>query len=110
MATTSRGLVTGPGRPSGSDVDNDPDLRASAPPAQALAWIWAYAIASGLVAFGITQIIAVLDVPRGWRDPLQLSAIPAVAVVAGLACNSALTRVRSAIACRLTARSVRLRK
>ena len=67
-------------------------------PRGAFALIWAYALASGLVAYGLTEVIAALTKPSYVRVPLQWATMPTVAVVAGLACESTLTRLRSLLA------------
>jgi hypothetical protein len=82
-----------------SDADEDRAGRSITPPV-AFASIWAYALASGFVALGITQATAVFVHPRSLRLPLQWATILVVALTAGLVCESALTRVRSLIALR----------
>jgi hypothetical protein len=69
----------------------------STPPRLALVSMWAFALASGLVAFGLTEVIGALVAERSVRVSLQFATIPAVAVVAGLTCEGTLMRVRSAI-------------
>jgi hypothetical protein len=69
----------------------------STPPHVVLVSIWAFALVSGLVAFGLTEVIGALVAQRSVRGSLQLATIPVVAIVAGLACESTLTRVLSAI-------------
>jgi len=61
---------------------------------RAVASVWVYALASGFVALGLTEVIAALTDPGEMRSSLQWATIPVVAVVAGLACESTLTRVR----------------
>lgn len=72
------------------------DSRSTAPHV-VLVSIGAFALASGFLAFGLTEVIGALVVQRSVRGSLQLATIPAVAIVAGLACGSTLTRVLSAI-------------
>jgi len=59
--------------------------------------IWAVALASGLVALGLTEAISALAVQRSMRVFLQIATILVISVVAGLVCESTLMRVRSAI-------------
>jgi hypothetical protein len=77
---------------SGTGVDGR-----SMPPHVAFVSMWAFALASGLVAFGLTEVIGALVAERSVRVSLQFATIPAVAVVAGLTCEGTLMRVRSAI-------------
>jgi hypothetical protein len=90
-------LETGAGRlPTGAGSDGEDDscgTYARAP----LASIWAVALASGFVALGLTEVIAALVAPRSLRVCLQITTISAVSIVAGIACESTLLRVRSAI-------------
>ena len=58
--------------------------------------IWAYALVSGLLAFGLIKIIALLAHSNAVPLVLQLTIMLVVAVVAGLACLGVLTRVRYA--------------
>ena len=60
--------------------------------AAAFVSIWAYAIAAGFVALGISH--AVIHA-RYLRVPLQWATIPMVALLAGLACENVLARVYS---------------
>lgn len=46
--------------------------------------VWVYALASGLLAYGVAEIIAAITQPNGLRLTLQMATIPAVAVPAGL--------------------------
>jgi hypothetical protein len=62
-------------------------------PTVAFVSIWVYALAAGFVALGISHGIPAIIHPRYLRVPLQWATIPAVAVLAGLAGGSALTRV-----------------
>jgi hypothetical protein len=62
--------------------------------------IWAYALASGLIAFGLTEIIAAIVRPGSLRLSLQMAAIPVVAGTAGIACERTLTALRSLVASR----------
>jgi hypothetical protein len=64
----------------------------------AFASIWAYALASGLVAVGVSEVIASLTPPSRLRTSLQLATIPVVAVLAGLGCQRALVRLRAFVA------------
>jgi hypothetical protein len=65
------------------------------------ALIWAYALAAGLIAFGLTEIVAAIVQPGSLRLSLQLAAIPVVAVAAGVACERTLTALRSLVANRV---------
>jgi len=60
-------------------------------PAVAFASIWAYALAVGFVALGITHGLSAV-IPRYLRVPLQWATIATVALLAGLACESVLAR------------------
>jgi hypothetical protein len=62
--------------------------------------IWVYALAAGLVALGLTEVIAALTQPSAARSSLQLATMLIVAVVAGLACERTLTSLRSVFAFR----------
>ena len=66
-------------------------------PRVAFVSMWAFALASGLVALGLTDAIGVLVTQRSVRVPLQFATIPTVAIVAGLDCEGTLMRVRSVI-------------
>lgn len=59
--------------------------------------IWAFALVSGLVAFGLIEVFGAFITQRNIRVSLQLTTIPAVSIVAGLACESRLMRARSAM-------------
>lgn len=59
-----------------------------------VASIWAYALTSGFVALGITQLIGLFVHPRSARLGVQCATIIVVALLAGLGCDSALARVR----------------
>lgn len=65
-----------------------------------LASIWVYALASGLLACGLTEVIAAMTHPGSLRLSLQLGAIPVTAVAAGLACERTLSTFYVLIACR----------
>jgi hypothetical protein len=84
-----------------SDADEEGGDR-STTPAVAFASIWAYALAAGFVALGITHGIPAIVHPRYLRVPLQWATIPIVALLAGLACENALMRIhhRSLLVCR----------
>jgi hypothetical protein len=74
-----------------SDADEEGASRGKAP-AVAFVSIWAYAVAAGFVALGITHGIPAI-MPRYLHVPLQWATIPVVALPAGLACEKVLTRV-----------------
>jgi hypothetical protein len=57
--------------------------------------IWAYALAVGFVALGITQMIGLFVHARSTRLGAQCATIIVVALLAGLACDSAVTRIRA---------------
>jgi hypothetical protein len=78
----------------GSDLEGD--SRSTSPRAP-LASIWAVALASGLVALGLTEVIGALVAQRTVRVSLQVATIFGVSIVAGIACERTLMRVRSAI-------------
>ena len=58
-------------------------------PVVTFASIWAYALAAGFVALGITNGLSAV-VPRYLRVPLQWATIATVAFLAGLACENVL--------------------
>ena len=60
--------------------------------------IWAYVLASGFLAYGLTEAIAVVTQPSSLRLSLQLGTIPVTAVVAGLACKRTLSTFYALIA------------
>jgi hypothetical protein len=60
--------------------------------------IWAYALASGFLAYGLTDAIAAVTDPGSLRLSLQLGTIPVTAVVAGLACQPTLSTFYTLIA------------
>lgn len=62
--------------------------------------IWIYAIASGLIALALTEIIAAIAPPGGLRLSLQLTTIPVVAGTAGIACERTLSGLRTFVASR----------
>lgn len=62
--------------------------------------IWIYAVAAGLIALALTEIIAAIARPGGLRLSLQLITIPVVAGTAGIACERTLSGVRSFVASR----------
>ena len=62
--------------------------------------IWIYAIASGLIALALTEIIAAIAPPGGLRLSLQLTTIPVVAGTAGIACERTLLGLRTFVASR----------
>jgi hypothetical protein len=91
------GLHAGPDRfraEPGSDLEGD---SRSTPPRAPLAVVWAVALASGLVALGLTEVIGAFVAQRTVRVSLQVATISGVSIVAGIACESTLMRVRSAI-------------
>ncbi len=95
--TDTGGLLVGAdGKSARENSDAAADRRGTSPHV-VLVSIGAFALASGLVAFGLTEAIGALVAQRSVRGSLQLVTIPVVAIVAGLACESTLTRVRSAI-------------
>jgi hypothetical protein len=52
--------------------------------------IWTYALASGFLAYGLTEVFAAVTDPGSLRLSLQLGTIPVTAVAAGVACERAL--------------------
>jgi hypothetical protein len=81
----------------GSDLEGD---SRSTSPRVPLASVWAIALASGLVALGLTEVIGALVAQRIVRVSLQVVTISGVSIVAGIACESTLMRLRSAIGVR----------
>jgi hypothetical protein len=77
-------------------ADEDRTAR-SIPLGVAFVSIWAYALLAGLLALGTTRAIAAFIPPRPLRTQLQWATLPAVAILAGLTCETALMRVRSLI-------------
>jgi hypothetical protein len=55
--------------------------------------IWMYALASGLLAYGLTEVVAAVTVPSSLRLSLQLGTIPVTAVAVGLTCERTLGTV-----------------
>jgi hypothetical protein len=78
----------------GSDLEGGNRSTSSRVP---LASIWAVALASGFVALGLTEVIGAFVAQRTVRVSLQITTISGVSIVAGIACESTLMRVRSAI-------------
>lgn len=62
--------------------------------------IWIYAIASGLIALALTEIIAAIAPPGSLRLSLQLTTVPVVAGTAGIACQRTLSGLRTFVASR----------
>jgi hypothetical protein len=49
--------------------------------------IWAYALASGFLAYGLTEVVTAVTRPSSLRLSLQLGTISVTAVAAGFACE-----------------------
>jgi len=62
--------------------------------------IWAYALVSGFLAYGLTEVVAAVTHPSNLRLSLQLAVIPVTAVAAGLACERTLNTFYSLISSR----------
>ncbi len=64
----------------------------------AFASIWAYAVAGGLAALGLTRVADAVTEPGRVRDLLQVIVLCAVALPAGLACESILASLGDRVA------------
>jgi FtsH-binding integral membrane protein len=93
MTTPPTGVSLGMGSQARSDTVEA--RRSSLSLRVALASIWAYALASGLIALGVTELITAVVPPGQLRFLLELATVVLVAVTAGLACQNTLTRLRS---------------